>query len=171
MNKNEKDNHNSYTNNYLREAFKNLKKSQTDVISDLKKSQPYVSALMNGKKQVGKGIAKQLSILYGFHEGSILTGGVEQVSELSEEKEINTNYPEITDYFPEESVFNNLKIEDKMNVIYKQNLHLRNTNEDLKEKIEDLTLLFEITMAPILRHFKLKKDDDHGNNLVENATN
>lgn len=61
-------------NKYLINAFKELGKSQVEIIKDLKKSQPYVSALMNGKKEVGGTVAKQLSDLYGFDIGSILTG-------------------------------------------------------------------------------------------------
>lgn len=63
-----------YINNYLLNAFKALGKTQSEIIKDLNKSQPYVSALINGKKKVGKEIAKQLAELYGFDEGSILTG-------------------------------------------------------------------------------------------------
>lgn len=61
-------------NHYLKEAFEKLGKSQKEIIEDLGKSQPYVSALMNGKKAVGKDIAEQLSTLYGFDKGKILAG-------------------------------------------------------------------------------------------------
>lgn len=63
-----------YKNDYLKYAFEELGKSQKEIIEDLGKSQPYVSALMKGKKQVGKNIAKVLNELYGFDELAILKG-------------------------------------------------------------------------------------------------
>lgn len=59
---------------YLKEAFSRLGKPQTEVIKDLGVSQQYVSALMSGKKTVGKEVANKLSELYGFDKGAILTG-------------------------------------------------------------------------------------------------
>lgn len=76
MENNDTNNQNGYINLYLVNAFNKLGKSQKEVIEDLRKSQPYVSALMSGKKNVGKDIAKELADLYGFDEGSILTGKV-----------------------------------------------------------------------------------------------
>lgn len=67
-------NNNSYVNSYLIDEFEKLGKSQKEIIKDLGKSQPYVSALMSGKKQVGRDVAKVLSDLYGFDELSILKG-------------------------------------------------------------------------------------------------
>ncbi|MGU3377293.1 hypothetical protein [Chryseobacterium sp. M5A1_1a] len=60
-------------NKYLADEFTKLGKLQKDVIEDLKKPQPYVSALMSGKKSVGKDIAVQLYKLYGFDPAKILT--------------------------------------------------------------------------------------------------
>lgn len=77
-------------NRYLINAFKELGKSQAEIIKDLKKSQPYVSALMNGKKEVGGAVAKQLSDLYGFDIGSILTG--EMLNEHPPKEESPTIY-------------------------------------------------------------------------------
>lgn len=68
------DNQNRYINYYLRYAFKELGRKQSDIISDLKKPQSYVSALMNGRKKVGREIAKLLSDMYGFEESKILVG-------------------------------------------------------------------------------------------------
>lgn len=73
-------NQDSYINIYLVESFKKLGKTQSEVVLDLGKSQPYVSALMNGKKKVGKEIAKQLSGLYGFDEGLVLTGDSKSIN-------------------------------------------------------------------------------------------
>lgn len=72
--KNNLDNRNSYINLYLKEAFSKLGKEQSDIMSDLGVSQPYVSALMNGKKSVGKAMAEKLVALYGFDKAGILTG-------------------------------------------------------------------------------------------------
>lgn len=72
--KNNLDNQNSYINLYLKEAFSKLGKEQSDIMSDLGVSQPYVSALMNGKKSVGKAMAEKLVALYGFDKAGILTG-------------------------------------------------------------------------------------------------
>mgnify|MGYP000138866723 CR=1 FL=1 len=72
--KNNLDNRNGYINLYLKEAFSKLGKEQSDIMSDLGVSQPYVSALMNGKKSVGKAMAEKLVALYGFDKAGILTG-------------------------------------------------------------------------------------------------
>lgn len=72
--KNNLDNQNSYINLYLKEAFSKLGKDQSDIMNDLGVSQPYVSALMNGKKPVGKVMAEKLVLLYGFDKAGILTG-------------------------------------------------------------------------------------------------
>ena len=72
--KNNLDNQNSYINLYLKEAFSKLGKDQSDIMNDLGVSQPYVSALMNGKKSVGKVMAEKLVLLYGFDKAGILTG-------------------------------------------------------------------------------------------------
>lgn len=74
MKDNKNNNQNSYINAYLKTAFEKLNKKQSEIIKDLGVSQAYVSALMNGKKRVGKEMAKKISQLYGFDEGSILTG-------------------------------------------------------------------------------------------------
>ncbi|BBQ09302.1 S24 family peptidase [Elizabethkingia anophelis] len=87
MNKKKDNNQNSYVNSYLAEAFEKLGRKQKDVISDLGKSQPYVSALMSGKKIVGKDIAKLLNELYGFDEGKILTNSAGVDSPLKEVKQ------------------------------------------------------------------------------------
>lgn len=68
------------TNYYLIKAFNELGKEQEEVIKDLGKSQPYVSALMRGKKNIGKKVAKELSDLYGFDFASMLAG--EMLNEL-----------------------------------------------------------------------------------------
>lgn len=63
---------------YLKKAFEELGKTQKEVIKDLGKSQPYVSALMNGKKPVGKEVAERLHKLYGFDIGKMLAGDIEE---------------------------------------------------------------------------------------------
>lgn len=68
------------TNNYLITAFQRLGKEQSQIIEDLEVSQPYVSALMSGKKPVGKKMAKKLVELYGFDLIGILTGDGEMLN-------------------------------------------------------------------------------------------
>jgi hypothetical protein len=80
------DNQNGNINLYLKEAFSKLGKKQYEVVQDLGVSQSYVSALMAGKKAVGKVVAEKLADLYGFDKGAILTGKIEQ-EELDEEDE------------------------------------------------------------------------------------
>lgn len=70
-------------NKYIIEAFKNLGKDQKDIVKDLGKSQPYVSALMNGKKSVGRDVARELEQLYGFDYASVLSGEFPTTSEDS----------------------------------------------------------------------------------------
>ncbi|MDR4892234.1 MULTISPECIES: hypothetical protein [unclassified Chryseobacterium] len=56
-------------------------------------------------------------------------------------------------------VFEKLPIEEKLNYLHKQNIELREENENLKDLVEELSLTMEISLAPILRHFKLKADN------------
>ena len=67
------DNQNSYFNKYIKDAFLQLGKKQSEVIADLQVSQPYVSALMNGRKPVGKEMAGKLNSLYGFDIAKVMS--------------------------------------------------------------------------------------------------
>ena len=106
MKDNKKNNQNSYINAYLKTAFEKLNKKQSEIIKDLGVSQAYVSALMNGKKRVGKEMAKKISQLYGFDEGSILTGEgeilkeekkyVEEVSPIPYENYMEVEYADLS---------------------------------------------------------------------------
>ena len=104
MKDNESNNQNSYINAYLKTAFEKLNKKQSEIIKDLGVSQAYVSALMNGKKRVGKEMAKKISQLYGFDEGSILTGEmlkdekkyVEEVSPIPYDNYMEVEYADLS---------------------------------------------------------------------------
>ncbi|WP_343643936.1 hypothetical protein [Chryseobacterium sp.] len=48
--------------------------------------------------------------------------------------------------------------DEQMAILHKDILELRKENEELKDMVDDLTLKIEISLAPILRHFKLKAD-------------
>lgn len=78
-------------NYYLKNAFENLGKSQKEIIKDLNRSQPYISALMSGEKQVGKKMAEELVRLYGFDYASILRGSEQNVSIGDGNNNINSN--------------------------------------------------------------------------------
>lgn len=70
-------NQNSYFNKYIKDAFLQLGKKQSEIVSDLQVSQPYVSALMNGRKPVGKEMAAKLNALYGFDIAKLITGSTD----------------------------------------------------------------------------------------------
>lgn len=78
--KNNLDNQNSYFNKYIKEAFLQLGKKQSEIVSDLQVSQPYVSALMNGRKPIGKEMAAKLNALYGFDIAKLITGNTDFTS-------------------------------------------------------------------------------------------
>lgn len=77
---------------YLVNAFKELNKTQKEIIKELDKPQSYVSALMNGKKKVGKDVANLLAEKYGFDAGAILTGYVDQNNQSNSLEEPKTKY-------------------------------------------------------------------------------
>lgn len=98
-------------------------------------------------------------------------GGKSSIPDFVEEilnKELNKKN---TPFFakaqnPNNTEFESLSVDDKLNFLYKQNISLEignknllNENEELKEMVDNLTLMMEISLAPILRHFKLKADD------------
>jgi len=55
--------------------------------------------------------------------------------------------------------FEDLGIEEKLNLLYQQNLELKEENENIKDILDEMSLTMEISLAPILRHFKLKVDN------------
>lgn len=55
--------------------------------------------------------------------------------------------------------FDNLKLEEKLAFLYDQNIELQDQNDELRDMVDHLSLTMEISLAPILRHFKLKADD------------
>lgn len=61
-------------NEYLKKAFERLGKQQNEIVEDLGKSQSYISELMNGKRNAGRKIARELADRYGFDYDSILSG-------------------------------------------------------------------------------------------------
>lgn len=97
-------------NRYLAKEFKKLGKSQKAVIEDLKKTQPYVSALMSGKKSVGKEIAIELHKLYGFDPAKILLSELEHLNITNEviSNEIENNL-ELSDSEKIDEMYNFVK--------------------------------------------------------------
>lgn len=73
---------------YIVKAFKDSGIKQKDVIRDLNVPQSYASALMNGKKDIGKEVAKKLHDLYGFDEGAMITDKESEVMEVTKEIEL-----------------------------------------------------------------------------------
>ncbi|WP_079242651.1 hypothetical protein [Chryseobacterium indologenes] len=58
----------------------------------------------------------------------------------------------------EGSEIKNKPHDEQMAILHKDILELKKENEELKDMVDDLTLKIEISLAPILRHFKLKAD-------------
>lgn len=138
MNKKEKNNQDSYINKYLIDSFNKLGKPQADLIIELGKSQPYVSALVNGKKKVGKEVAKQLHELYGFDEGLILTG----------------EYKKSTDeQFKEQNIFENLPINKQLEILH-------NENKILKREIDRMSLMMEVYFSTLMAHFDIDSPEE-----------
>jgi transcriptional regulator NrdR family protein len=81
---------------------------------------------------------------------------------------INNVYPEfktwevsvISSEDVQKYIFEKLPIEEKLNMLHKQNLDLKEENENLKDMIDGLSLTMEISLAPILRHLKIAKDKE-----------
>lgn len=48
--------------------------------------------------------------------------------------------------------------DEQMAILHQDILELKKENEELKDMVDNLTLKIEISLAPILRHFKLKED-------------
>lgn len=80
-------------NNYIVKAFKESNIKQKDVIKDLGIPQSYASALMNGKRSIGKEMAEKLSSLYGFDKLALLTSEISTVPVI-EAKPIRLADPE-----------------------------------------------------------------------------
>ncbi|MDV3536794.1 hypothetical protein CMU91_14845 [Elizabethkingia anophelis] len=59
---------------YIKEELEKKGIQPKQLEKDLDVSQPYISAILTGKKNIGKRMAKKLSELYGLDEAIILTG-------------------------------------------------------------------------------------------------
>ena len=126
---------------YLKDFFKERNISQKEIQDSLNVSQQYVSSILNGKKSIGKKLAEKLSDLYGVEKTILLTG----------------EFPENTSNLIE-SAIKNKPHDEQMAILHKDILDLKKENEELKDMVDDLSLKIEISLAPILRHFKLKAD-------------
>ena len=71
---------NEYFFSELKRFLKERKITQVKMAQDLNASQPYVSAILNGKTPIGKAQAKRLSELYGLSVSWLLTGEGEMLS-------------------------------------------------------------------------------------------
>lgn len=128
---------------YLKDFFKEKNISQKEIQDSLNVSQQYVSSILNGKKSIGKKLAEKLSELYGLDKSILLTG----------------DFPENTKSKFIESAIKNKPHDEQMAILHKDILDLKKENEELKDMVDDLSLKIEISLAPILRHFKLKADN------------
>ncbi|WP_407533758.1 helix-turn-helix domain-containing protein [Elizabethkingia miricola] len=115
--------------------------------NDLGVSQPYISALLTGKKSIGKRIAKKLNELYGLSESIILTGEVSPV--------INTNKSKIA----EDLNIDDLPINQQLIIIKSQNEELRNELHELRQEIKISNLITEISLSSIMVAMGIKKPD------------
>lgn len=59
---------------FLKAYFESIGKKQNDIVRETGFKQPYVSAMINGKKIIGKSNAAKLSELYGLSYSWLLTG-------------------------------------------------------------------------------------------------
>lgn len=128
---------------YLKSFFNEKGISQKEIQEDLNVSQQYVSGILNGKRSVGKKLAEKLSELYGVDKSILLTGEIMKIK-----------MPEL-----DNSDIKNLPHDKQMEVLHNDILFLKKENEELKDMVDNLTLMMDISLAPILRHFKLKADD------------
>jgi transcriptional regulator with XRE-family HTH domain len=58
----------------LRQYFEQQGMSQQDIADKLGTTRAYVSAILNGRKSIGKNQAEKLSNLFGFSKAWLLTG-------------------------------------------------------------------------------------------------
>ncbi|MEJ5105552.1 helix-turn-helix transcriptional regulator [Chryseobacterium sp. MYb328] len=127
---------------YLKDYFAENNISQKEIQDALNVSQQYVSGFINGKRSIGKRLAEKLSSLYGIDKAFLLTG---EFSKIIQKEPTNLD-------------IKNLPHDKQMEILHNDLLELKKENEELKDMVDSLTLKIEISLAPILRHFKLKED-------------
>lgn len=81
-------------------------------------------------------------------EGSMLSIPEVAMTEKSEKKGTDNIFSK-----------NKLSLEEKLDFLIQQNEAIKKENQEIKDMIDDINLLLEISLAPILRHFKLKADN------------
>ncbi|WP_185246675.1 helix-turn-helix transcriptional regulator [Chryseobacterium bernardetii] len=134
-------------NRYLAQEFKKLGRSQKEIIEDLNKTQPYVSALMSGKKSVGKEIAIELYNLYGFDPAKIL---------LSELEHINiTNEVISNENINEDDLNDSDKIDEMYNFVKKYTKEI----EDIKFRVKVLSSISTKAFELLFENFDMEALD------------
>lgn len=71
---------------------------------------------------------------------------------------IKTKIQPSSDNTDEDVNIKNKPHDEQMAILHRDLLELKKENEELKDMVDNLTLKIEISLAPILRHFKLKED-------------
>ncbi|MBE4949954.1 hypothetical protein [Chryseobacterium culicis] len=135
-------------NRYLAQEFKKLGRSQKDIIEDLNKTQPYVSALMSGKKSVGKEIAIELYRLYGFDPAKIL---------LSELDHLNITKEVINDV--NENSSKELTDAEKLDKIYSLVIRQSEEIENLKFNLKVISSISTKAYELLFENFDLEALD------------
>jgi transcriptional regulator with XRE-family HTH domain len=142
-----KENINNQIGYYIKKELEAKGITPKQLENDLGVSQPYISALLTGKKSIGKRIAKKLNELYGLSESIILTGEINSV--------INTGKSELI----EEENMNDLPINKQLIIIKAQNEELKKELSELRQEIKVSNLITEISLSSIMVAMGIKKPD------------
>lgn len=109
---------------------------------------------------------------YDISQGTGISAvGIQKIINGESKRPLERTLEAITSYIKQKYVSNinsndqdecieikNKPHDEQMAILHKDILELRKENEELKDMVDDLTLKIEISLAPILRHFKLKAD-------------
>lgn len=135
----------------LKAYFESIGKKQDDIVKETGFKQPYVSAVINGKKIIGKSNAAKLSELYGLSYSWLLTGEGEMLRDQS-----TTNIASNNTYGDNASGNNNITI---------TNARTRTREEDEGDKHK------EIVFRPVVtKQLATQSDTDVYSVIKEDKT-
>nr|WP_199162835.1 helix-turn-helix transcriptional regulator [Elizabethkingia sp. ASV34] len=154
-----KENLNNQIGYYIKKELESKGITPKQLEQDLEVSQPYISALLNGKKSIGKRIAKKLNELYGLSESIMLTGNFDEIDdEISPSISNNSDNHPVKNKTTDTKQFEDLPINKQLEILHKE-------NKILKREVDRMSLMMEIYFSTLMAHFDIDSPDEQGKEI------
>ncbi|MDV3470884.1 hypothetical protein CMT89_08445 [Elizabethkingia anophelis] len=156
-----KENLNNQIGYYIKKELESKGITPKQLEQDLEVSQPYISALLNGKKSIGKRIAKKLNELYGLSESIMLTGNFDEVvDEINNHISNNSDNQSVKNKHNETKQFENLPINKQLEILHEEIETLQKGNKILKREVDRMSIMMEIYFSTLMAHFDIDSPEE-----------